>query len=93
MFKVYNFSFEESVSNTIDFLPDYQQDYFEETYEDPIIKLIWVLSFILALICGIALRILLWYESSGQAGQFRTMVNQLVSINLRLVLEIFTNPS
>ena len=31
MFKVYNFSFEESVSNTIDFLPDYQQDYFEET--------------------------------------------------------------
>lgn len=65
-----------------------EQDIFGGIYEDPRIK--WPIFglYILGWFgCGL-LRFIVWFERSGEAGHFRTLVNQLNSNNLDLVIYV-----
>ena len=66
---------------------DKGQDFFAGLYESPYIKLSMTLTYGVALICMVGLGFVLWFERSGQAGQYRTLVNQLSSFNLDQVLQ------
>lgn len=59
-----------------------EEDFFWEVYDGPIIQALYLVHYAIGLmgIGGIAL--IIWFERSGEAGQFRTLVNQLVSMNL-----------
>ena len=61
---------------------DKDQDFFAGLYESPYFKLSMTLTYGVALICMVGLGFVLWFERSGQAGQYRTLVNQLSSFNL-----------
>ena len=63
-------------------LDDETQDFFDGIYQSPYIKLAMTLTYGVAVICMIGLGLVLWFERSGQAGQYRTLVNQLSSFNL-----------
>ena len=63
-------------------LDDETQDFFDGIYQSPYIKLAMSLTYGVAIICMIGLGFVLWFERSGQAGQYRTLVNQLSSFNL-----------
>ena len=63
-------------------LGDEVQDYFAGIYQSPYIKLAMTLTYSVAVICMIGLGFVLWFERSGQAGHYRTLVNQLSSFNL-----------
>ena len=59
-----------------------QIDDFEGVYGNPFVKLLYVLCYILSLLTLPGFILVIWFERSGQAGQFRTLVNQLVSFCL-----------
>ena len=62
---------------------DYEsQDFFAGIYQSPYIKLAMTLTYGVAVMCMIGLGLVLWFERSGQAGHYRTLVNQLSSFNL-----------
>ena len=80
-----------SLTNITDSLDDIQPstDFFKDVYEDPVIKWGIILTY---LMCGIGiygLLVVVWFERSGMAGNFRTLVNQLVSFNLEQVNNIY----
>ena len=56
-----------------------EKDAFAGVYENLYLKLAFVFSYILVVICGLLLGFVIWFERSGQAGHFRTMVNQLTT--------------
>ena len=60
-------------------------DFFAGIYESQIVLWSIGITYFLGLIGCIALRFIIWFERSGQAGNFRTLVNQLVSYNLEQV--------
>ena len=57
-------------------------DFFEGFYEDCFIKILVGITHLIGTIDVILLIFFLWFERSGQAGHFRTLVNQLVSFNV-----------
>ena len=57
-------------------------DFFAGLYQSPYIKLSMTLTYGVAIVCMVGLGFVLWFERSGQAGQFRTLINQLSSFNL-----------
>ena len=63
-------------------------DFFRGIYENQIVSWSMRITYFLGLFGCIALRFVIWFERSGQAGQFRTLVNQLVSFNLEQVRSI-----
>ena len=73
---------EETNKITFCTLDDETQDFFDGIYQSPYIKLAMTLTYGVAIICMIGLGFVLWFERSGQAGQYRTLVNQLSSFNL-----------
>ena len=54
-------------------------DYFKEVFSSPIINWTMILIWILGLASCVFLRIVSWFEKTGQAGPFRTLVNRLFS--------------
>ena len=60
-------------------------DFFRGIYENQIVSWSMGITYFLGLFGCIALRFVIWFERSGQAGNFRTLVNQLVSFNLEQV--------
>ena len=57
-------------------------DYFESVYSNTILNTSMILIYILGLISCVGLRLVSWFERSGQAGPYRTLVNRLMSITL-----------
>ena len=58
---------------------------FQGVYEGPYLKGTIIVTFILLMIGCIGLGFVLWFERSGQAGPYRTLINQLVSYNIEQV--------
>ena len=54
-------------------------DYFQDVFSPPIINWTMILIWILGLASCVFLRIVSWFEKTGQAGPFRTLVNRLFS--------------
>ena len=54
-------------------------DYFKDVFATPIINYTMILIWILGLASCVFLRIVSWFEKTGQAGPFRTLVNRLFS--------------
>ena len=73
-FKLTTFYTEENVGE--------KEDFFEGLYNNSNMKLIIVLTYCLIVVVLIGLGFVLWFERSGQAGHYRTLVNQLSSFNL-----------
>ena len=57
----------------------WDDDYFKEVFSTPIINWTMILIWILGLASCVFLGIVSWFEKTGQAGPFRTMVNRLFS--------------
>ena len=64
-------------------------DFFRGIYENQIVLWSMGITYFFGLFGCIALRFVIWFERSGQAGHFRTLVNQLVSFNLEQVRSLF----
>ena len=62
-----------------------EKDAFAEGFESLHIKLAFALTYIWTIICGLLLLFVIWFERSGQAGSFRTMLNQLASFIMEQV--------
>ena len=60
-------------------------DYFDPIYGNIYMKVMALGLYFVGLIGGFALFKVIRYESSGQAGQYRTLLNQLVSQSLIMV--------
>ena len=54
-------------------------DYFREIFSNPMINWTIILIWLLGLVSCVFLRIVSWFEKTGQAGPFRTLVNRLFS--------------
>ena len=54
-------------------------DYFNEVFSIPIINWTAILIWLLGLVSCVFLKIVSWFEKTGQAGPFRTLVNRLFS--------------
>ena len=55
------------------------KDVFSEIYSNPFINLTMIFFYLLGLVACVGLRMVIWFERSGQAGPYRTLVNQLVT--------------
>ena len=62
-----------------------QEDFFAGIYEDWTIKTFVILFHIISLFSVGGLVLILWFERSGYAGHFRTLINQLSSFNIEQV--------
>ena len=56
-----------------------EKDAFTEGFESLNLKLAFALTYSWTIICGLMLMFVIWFERSGQAGNFRTLLNQLAS--------------
>ncbi len=61
------------------------EDYFKEIYANPALVVLTIVSYIISLLGTFGLAFIVWFERSGQAGQYRTLVNQLVSFMMDMV--------
>ena len=62
---------------------------FPGLYESPDIRTAMFMTYMVTL-CGISgLVFIHWFERSGQAGHYRTVINQLISFNIDQVSTIF----
>ena len=57
-------------------------DHFSGLYNDPLTKCTFVLCLFLGFCSVPGMILVIWFERSGQAGHFRTMINQLTSATL-----------
>ena len=55
------------------------KDVFAEIYSNPFINLAMIFFSLLGLVACAGLGMVIWFERSGQAGPYRTLVNQLVT--------------
>ena len=65
-----------------------QIDFFENVYSDPILNGCMIAVYFFGCIGCAGLGLVIWFERSGSAGPYRTLVNQLVSY-YRLASSIF----
>ena len=61
---------------------NYDPDQFSGLFDDHFIKITLLLSYFLAYLSLPAMGLVIWFEISGQAGQYRTMINKMTSYNL-----------
>ena len=61
------------------------EDYFAEIYSDKIVTISMVLTYSIGLVPTFGVMFIVWLEKSGQAGPYRTLINQLVSCNYQSV--------
>ena len=66
-------------------------NFFDGAYEGIEIKFSFIISYLLGLLGSFGLVLVIWFERSGQAGHFRTLVNQLVSFELDQVKFLLNN--
>ena len=57
-------------------------EYFEYVYSDPFLNCSMVPLYLLGVASCFGLRLVSWFEKSGQAGPHRTLVNRLMSLTL-----------
>ena len=57
-------------------------DKYAAVYESQYVRFAFVITYIVSFLCVPLVAFVIWFERSGQAGSFRTMVNQLASFNL-----------
>ena len=62
-------------------------DFFSGIYQCPLMKFLMIFSYIVGFFGFFGLLIVVWFERTGQAGQFRTLLNQLNSLAIDQVLE------
>ena len=69
-------------------------DFFDPIFAAPYFKLVSVITYLISMICAICKCFVIWFEVSGQAGHYRTLVNQMVTLNLLQVIMniIFRSP-
>ena len=58
------------------------KDFFSGVYESPYFTKLLIASYLIGVISCIGLNFVVWFERSGGAGHYRTLVNQLTSFNL-----------
>ena len=68
------------------------EDIFQDFFENKIINNFLVCLYFLGLISCLGLSFVIWFETSGQAGNFRTLLNQLISYKLCLLIVFYTVP-
>ena len=56
-------------------------DFFQGVYQDPYFKILALLTYLITYLCVFMLLFVLYFERSGQAGHYRTLLNQLTSLN------------
>ena len=61
---------------------EFENDFFTGIYDSPKLTIAMVLTYILCTVCMAGIGYVIWFERSGQAGHFRTLVNQLSTFNL-----------
>lgn len=59
-----------------------QKDFFENVYSDPMVNSCMIAVYIFGFLGCAGLILVLWFERSGLAGPYRSLVNQLVSQNI-----------
>ena len=74
-----------STNITLEDISKSDEDYFKDVYDKP-----WINRTIVGLYFGgfasiIGLIFVVWFERSGQAGPYRTLINQLVIFNIESV--------
>ena len=79
------FFVDENINSSQIFSAIKEVDFFGGIYENQIVSWSMVITYFFGLFECMALRFVIWFERSGQAGNFRTLVNQLVSFNLEQV--------
>ena len=79
-----NIDLHENLSIVLDEYND-SSDYFEGAYSEPILKWVMLSIYFSGVIPVIGLGFLIWFERSGQAGPYRTLINRLVSYNIEMV--------
>ena len=80
------FFVDENINSSQIFSAIKEVDFFEGIYENQIVSWSMLITYFLGLFGCMALWFVIWFERSGQAGNFRTLVNQLVSFNLEQVI-------
>lgn len=70
------------------------EDFFFDVFDDWILLMLYGINYVFCVLGCIGLYFVAWFERSGQAGQFRILVNQLVSYNLDQVhkKKVFPTP-
>ena len=61
---------------------EFENDFFTGIYDSPKLTIAMILTYILCTFCMVGIGYVIWFERSGQAGHFRTLVNQLSTFNL-----------
>ena len=64
-------------------------EYFEYVYSNPFLNCSTIAVYLLGVVSCIGLRLLSWFEQTGQAGPYRTLVNRLMSLILDQVSSVF----
>ena len=82
-----NFLSEFQLENDIDFSNYFDieidpGDYFEPIFGSIFVKLCFFFTYMIGLVAAMFIGVVIHFERSGQAGHFRTLVNQLVTFNL-----------
>ena len=67
-----------------------QRDFFENVYSDPALNGCMIAVYLFGFIGCAGLILVVWFERSGLAGPYRTLVNQLASQNIVKVSPKFT---
>ena len=63
-------------------------EYFEYVYSNPFLNCSMVPLYLLGVASCFGLRLVSWFEQSGQAGPHRTLVNRLMSLTLDQVSHV-----
>lgn len=62
-----------------------EEDFFVGVYNDKVAVWSLVIVYIIGLVGMIGIVLIIWFERSGEAGPFRTLINQLVTHNYEAV--------
>ena len=76
------FPIDESLHHILDQNATTQKDFFENVYSDPMVNSCMIAVYIFGFLGCAGLILVLWFERSGLAGPYRSVVNQLVSQNI-----------
>ena len=63
-------------------------EYFEYVYSNPFLNCSTIAVYLLGVVSCFGLRLVSWFEQSGQAGPHRTLVNRLMSLTLDQVSHV-----
>ena len=72
-------------------LENHDPDQFSGLFDNCFIKITLLLSYFLAYLSLPAMGLVIWFEISGQAGQYRTMINKMTLYNFHFSWNLITN--